>query len=168
MFSVLISHSCVYQHQIYISNSIIFLGLLTNFDFEFYVAAANQFPPVLYKNNTILAHTGGYTTITHNMLMTSDKDTPFEKLKFRIIKPPANGNLMKIVDGKDNLMLANAMFSPKELMDGRIRFHHDAYKPLAGKTVFMYCGQISRNHYVAIKLLIAHLMILNILYRKLV
>jgi len=71
------------------------------------------------------------------MLMTSDKDTPFEKLKFRIIKPPANGNLIKVVDGKDNLMLANAVFSPKELIEGRIRFHHDALKPLEGKIFLM-------------------------------
>ena len=97
---------------------------------------ANQYAPVLYKNNTILAHTGGYSTITQDMLMTSDKDTPFDKLKFRIIKPPANGNLMKVVDGKDDIMLANAVFSPKELIEGRIRFHHDALKPLEGEMFF--------------------------------
>ena len=97
------------------------------------VVAENQFAPVLYENNTILAHTEGYTTVTPDMLTTSDRDTPFEKLKFRIIAPPANGDLVKIVNGRDTIMLANAMFSSTELLEGRIRFHHDADKPLAGR-----------------------------------
>lgn len=67
------------------------------------------------------------------MFYISDSDTVIENLFVVMVTPPANGDVVKVTEGKDMEVTAGMNVSVADLMHGKVRFRHHSGKSFKGK-----------------------------------
>ena len=85
----------------------------------------NVSPPILSESNRIvLSSLDPLTVVTPAMISAHDPDGSPEHVMFHIIATPSNGDIVKMLDGKEDVMSVRDSFSMQEVTDGRIMFRH--------------------------------------------
>ncbi|ESO99609.1 hypothetical protein LOTGIDRAFT_173674 [Lottia gigantea] len=83
---------------------------------------ANEYPPDFQSLSHLRVTENGVSSLTSDLFYLHDPDTPISDLKIYIIQPLTSGDLVKVVEGRDQIMKTNDHFIFDDLRHGKIRF----------------------------------------------
>ncbi|XP_071508475.1 extracellular matrix organizing protein FRAS1-like [Diadema antillarum] len=96
------------------------------------VCEGNIYPPTMYVNGSITTGIGGIQVLDTSFFTAFDPDTNSRDLFFVLVSPPTNGALIKNERGRDIVMSALDTFAYPDLLDGSIRYVHNAKSDMHG------------------------------------
>jgi hypothetical protein len=97
-----------------------------------YSFTGNTEAPVFIVLNHVEVEDGGIVPLHLGLFYISDTDTAIENLFVVIVTSPTNGDLVKVIEGRDVEVKAGLNISVADLMMGKVRFRHHAGKAFKG------------------------------------
>lgn len=82
--------------------------------------------------NHVESDAGGITPLHLGLFYIADTDTALENLFVTLVTPPNNGDLIKVIEGRDVEVTAGVNVSVADLMVGKVRFRHHTGNSLKG------------------------------------
>ncbi|KAG8454257.1 hypothetical protein GDO86_000773 [Hymenochirus boettgeri] len=89
----------------------------------------NIHAPVLVVNGSLTVGIGGVRSLDMSIISVQDQDKGNTIFTFHVVNVPANGRLVKIVNGKEVYLTRDTYFSWEDLKEQRVRFEHIKGKP---------------------------------------
>ncbi|XP_053388167.1 extracellular matrix organizing protein FRAS1-like isoform X2 [Mercenaria mercenaria] len=106
----------------------------------------NTEAPVFKVLNHVQVEDGGITPLHLGLFYISDTDTDLENLYVVMVTSPTNGNLVKVIEGKDVEVTVGVNVSVADLMMGKVRFRHHAGKAFKGKATLQVTDSQLNSH----------------------
>ena len=88
--------------------------------------------PVFKVLNHVEVEDGSIIPLHLGLFYIADPDTAIDNLFVVIVMSPTNGDLLKVIDGKDIEVKDGMNVSVADLMNGKVRFRHHAGKAFKG------------------------------------